>query len=63
MDSISTIFKLEMMKIPMETKALRWEEYYEQVSREGRAGGTVPSTPDRRPSTSAGQSPRPWTTR
>ena len=29
-ESITTIFRLEMMKIPMETKAMRWEDYYEQ---------------------------------
>ena len=26
-------FRLEMMKIPMETKAMKWEDYYEQNSR------------------------------
>jgi len=29
-ESITTIYRLEMMKIPMETKAMRWEDYYEQ---------------------------------
>ena len=27
-DSIATIYKLEMMKIPLETKTMKWEEYY-----------------------------------
>jgi len=32
-DSIATLYRLEMMKIPMETKAMKWEDYYEQNSR------------------------------
>jgi len=32
-DSIATLYRLEMMKIPMETKVMKWEDYYEQNSR------------------------------
>lgn len=32
-DSIATLYRLEMMKIPMETKSMKWEDYYEQNSR------------------------------
>jgi len=32
-DSIATLYRLEMMKIPMETKAMKWEDYYEQNSK------------------------------
>ena len=30
-DSISTLYRLEMMKIPMDIKNMKWQEYYEQV--------------------------------
>lgn len=29
-DSISTLYRLEMMKIPMDIKTMKWQEYYEQ---------------------------------
>lgn len=29
-DSISTLYRLEMMKIPMDVKTMKWQEYYEQ---------------------------------
>ena len=29
---INHFFRLEMMKIPMETKAMKWEDYFEQNS-------------------------------
>jgi len=31
-DSIATLYRLELMKIPMETKAMKWEDYFEQNS-------------------------------
>jgi hypothetical protein len=32
-DSISTVYKLELMKIPSETKAMNWDDYVKQVRR------------------------------